>query len=133
MQSARNRPYRINKLSPEAKRLLKEYVKKNPSNTYAQFREALGAKVKCSDAHFYSERRKAANGGSSSTGVRRYGKISSTIYKTVWSYPAEKVSPATREILKDFIEKFNMDFRANYSLIEMKEPAVVEVREAQRR
>lgn len=131
MPPSSSRPYRINKLSPEAKHLLKDYVKKNPSNSYSQFREALGNRVKCSDAHYYFERR-AANGGSS-TGVRRYGKISSTIYKTVWTYPAEKVSPVTREILKDFLEKFNMDYRANYSLIEMKEPAVIEVREAQRR
>jgi len=127
------RTYRSNRMSDEQKTLLQDYIKKNPDSTYTQFSKDIKGQVKCSDAHYYSVKRSIYGPSSSpraynrqiSTGPRK----TATLYMTLWSYPVEKVSNDTRAALKDFLETLNSVRKSHFSIVEMKDPAVIEIRE----
>lgn len=129
MEQNQRRGYKMNKLSPEALKTLETYIKSHPDATFSVFVKDIGGKVKCSDAHYYFKRRELL-GPSNSPHARRNGRA--TLYKTVWSYPSIKVSPGAKEVIKDLIEKLNLDHRGHFTLIEMKDPAVIELRDSHR-
>ena len=123
----------MGKLSPsETKRLL-EYIKHNPEDTYKDF---LGKckSISISDAYYYMRRREihgTTNPPRTPRGPRG-PRGSKSLYMKVWSYPSDKVNPPTKDVLNNFIETLNGTRRAHFELIELKDPAVVEVREITR-
>lgn len=133
-----NRKYSANRISEDHKAQMKKYIEANPEATYTQFQKDLGSKIKCSDAHYYTIKRSVF--GPSRPAPRAYNRNpdaiprkTATLYLTLWSYPAEKVSPETKEVLQDFINTINGVRKSRFTLIEMKDPAVVEIRETHSR
>jgi hypothetical protein len=47
----------------------------------------------------------------------------------IWSYPSDKIGVQAKEVLDDFIATLNQTKRARFEVIELKSPAVLEVRE----
>ena len=111
---------KANRMTYNQKKFLEEFIRKNPTATWENF-NALG-KVKISDACFYSYRRRFI-GQTSGTGRRS----STPLYMTVWQYPSDKVDEEAKKMLRDLIE--NLNKRANWQLIELKDPAMLELRE----
>lgn len=128
------RHYRPNHLTDEQRELLKAYIKNNPDSTYSKFVNDIRGKVKCSDAHYYSVKRELGVVSS-----RPYTKSSgektprtsfkSPLYMTIWSSPIEKCPEAARRVLEDFVATMNGLRRSRFEVIEMKNPAVIEIRE----
>jgi hypothetical protein len=121
---------RKSRFSNEDRKILVNYIKNHPDATHGQYMQDLGKKVPCSDVTYYSWRKK--NNGAGSERVKRsYNRVSHSLYNTIWTYPVEKlVDP--REVLADFIDKLNGMKRAHMEIIELKMPAVLEVRETSR-
>jgi len=116
------KPFRMNE---EEKAIIKTYVEKNPTGTFTSFKDAVGGKVICSDTHFYQMRRKIlGNTSAASPKVPR-----TPLYMTVWSYPTEQFTSETKKVLNDFIQSLNGMRRARFQMIELKDPAIVEIRE----
>lgn len=129
------RQYRSNHLTDEQRELLKAYVKNNPNSTYSKFVIDIRGKVKCSDAHYYSVKRELGIVSSrpytkKSSGERiPRNSFKSPLYMTIWSYPVEKCPEVARKVLEDFVGTMNGLRRSRFEVVEMKNPAVIEVRE----
>jgi hypothetical protein len=102
-----------------------DFLTRNPGGSYSQFKEEF-PKFKISDVMFYNRR----EGGSVSKVPRQ------SLYMTVWSYPVDKMDcecGQARKVLSDFIDAMNKTRKTNWQVIELKSPAVLEVRETTRR
>jgi len=106
--------------------LVDQFLSQNSNGTFAQFKQEH-PDFTISDAGFYGRRREN-NGGSSQTRTNRPG-----LYMTLWSYDAEKLNDQARTVLTDLIETMNKSRRTNWQFIELKTPAVVEIRELSKR
>jgi hypothetical protein len=129
------RQYKSNHLTEEHRELLKAYIKNNPDSTYTRFVNDIKGKVKCSDAHYYSVKRELGIVSTKRSYVKSSGEkiprssFKSPLYMTVWSCPIEKCPETARKVLEDFISTMNGLRRSRFEVIEMKNPAVIEVRE----
>jgi hypothetical protein len=105
------------------------YVKDNPTDTYQQFQQKCKS-VNVSDAYYYMRRREV-NGSSRSPRVpgTKGPSSRSPLYMKIWSYPSDKIGVQAKEVLDDFIATLNQTKRARFEVIELKSPAVLEVRE----
>lgn len=121
--------YITNRLTDEQKNFLKDYIQKNPTNTYTQFVIDIKGKVKCSDAHYYMIKRNLLGMPSSRAQARPRTASRSPLYMTVWSIPSNKCPEVARVVLEDFISTMNGLRRSRFEVIEMKSPAIIEVRE----
>lgn len=106
--------------------LVDQFLSINSNGTYAQFKQEH-PDFKISDAGFYG-RRRDNNGGPSQIRVNRPG-----LYMTLWSFPIEKLNEQALTVLTDLIDTMNKSRRTNWQLIELKTPAVVEIRELSKR
>jgi len=105
-----------------------DFITRNPEGTYAQFREEFPLAI-ISDAAFYIRR-----GGTKGTDARP--RTGASLYMTIWSYPVDKldcVCGQARKVLGEFIDAMNKARKTNWQMIELKSPAVIEVRETTRR
>jgi hypothetical protein len=132
--SSEKRKYHSNHLTEDQRIILRAYVKNNPTHTYAQFLSGIKGRVHCSDAHYYAMRR-AEHGAA--INPRKYSmsgaRPRSPVYMTVWSCPQEKINKGSpKDILKDFITTLNAMRRTRFDIIELKEPAEIEIRESTR-
>ena len=119
------------RLTNEQRKTLRDYIKKNPASTWKEFCTACKS-VKISDAFYYMTRReihgKSRNRGEDET--RR--RSASPLYLTVWQYPTEKLGTESRAMLLNLLESFNSQKHTHWQLVELKDPAVLELRERSR-
>jgi hypothetical protein len=120
----------MSKLSDEQRKKLKEYVKEHPEDTHKDFMKKCKG-VKISDAYYYMVRRDVNGPSRNSSGPKTHRKPKG-LYLTVWSHPSEKVSADCKAILIDFLTTLNDSTRGRFELIELKDPAQIEIREATR-
>ena len=112
-------------LTNQQRRRLKQHIESNPGDTFQEFSNKYrGTKV--SDAYYYMLRRQIHG----STGPRNANRKS--LYLTVWSRPMEKVTDVAKNVLNDFVDTLNKTKRVRFQVIEIKDPAVLEVREISR-
>jgi hypothetical protein len=120
-------------LSVGQRKIMMTFIKAHPTATWNDYMADAGKKAPCSDAFYYSKRREE-HGPSRSNGEKRsYHRSNSTIYNTVWSHPVDKIDGTKPvNLLISFIEALNGMKRARFQVIELKQPAVIEVRESHR-
>jgi hypothetical protein len=106
------------------------YVKDNPTDTYQQFKQKCKS-VNVSDAYYYMRRREV-NGSSRSPRILGAKGSRSPLYMKIWSYPSDKIGVQAKVVLDDFIATLNQTKRARFEVIELKSPAILEVREISR-
>jgi len=122
-------------LTDPEKNKLKDYIKNNPSKTYSEFRKDLNVQI--SDAYYYYVRRdihgksKSPKASKQKTEkiFRSYSRHISPLYMTIWTYPTEKTTPQTIEVLKNLIDSLNKIKRTRWDIVELKDPSVIEIRE----
>ena len=131
-----SRPPRPEKKNPprerfgeKSRKILINYIKNHPEATHGDYMDDLGKKAPCSDVTYYSWRQKI--NGSNGTVKRSYVRSSHSLYNTVWTCPVENLDDP-RAVLTDFIEKLNGMKRAHMEIVELKTPAILEVRETSR-
>ena len=119
------------RLTKGQKEILREYLKKNPDATWKEYKEAMkgikGVHV-VSDAYFYTARRELHG----SDDPRMAGKRkSSPLYLSIWQYSTERLGNESRAMLQDLVDTLNSQKRTRWQLVELKNPAVLELREVQ--
>ena len=111
--------------------LLDQLFKDVPDMTYSMFMEKY-PQFKISDAMFYNRRKKVVTGeGYKSKTKRAYTKTVNALYMTVWSKPLDSLGTA-QEILKDLIETINNTQKLRWELVELNNPASLEIRQRTR-
>jgi hypothetical protein len=108
--------------------IVDDFIARNPEGTYSQFMEDYPLAV-VSDATFYIRR-------GSSKGADARPRTGASLYMTIWSCPVDQLAcecGQARKVLSDFIDAMNRARKTNWQMIELKSPAVIEVRETTKR
>jgi len=112
------------RLTQAQKRILEDYIEKNPNASWTQFNKESSVRV--SDAYYYTLRRKMF-GSSVKNGSGR--RSPTPLYLTVWQYPTEHLDTHARTMLQNLVESLNGAKRVRWQLVELKDPPVFELRE----
>ena len=122
------------RLTDAQRKTLHEFIKKNPEATWREFSQECKS-VKISDAYYYMTRRDI-HGNTNPRGRSVKGETkrrsSSPLYMTVWQYPTENLGADARAMLQNLVESFNNQKHSCWQLIELKDPAMLELRERSR-
>ena len=111
--------------------LVDQFLCQNPNGSHSQFKKEY-PDFEISDAGFYGRRRNGNSGNENSSPAKAVLNRPS-LYMTLWSYPTEKLNSETQEAINNLVETLNKSRRTNWQIIELKNPAVVEIREISRR
>lgn len=118
---------KVVRLTNRQKGILHDFIKKNPNATWKDYAAAMksvkGSHV-VSDAYYYTARREQH--GSNDPRAKRK---SSPLYLTVWQYSTDRLGNESRVMLQDLVEHLNGQKRTRWELVELKTPAVLELRE----
>jgi len=116
----------MGKLSVNQNKGLKALIKANPDDTYAIFQKKWRGPM-VSDAYFYYWRRQI-HGPS-----QKHSAANKSYYLKFWEYDSAKITVEAKNMFNSFLDSLRKTRRGNYELIELKDPAVIEVRELQKR
>jgi len=120
-------PYQ-KRLTDSQRKILHDFIKKNPDATWREFSVACKS-VKISDAYYYMTRRDIHGPTKTKAGTRRKA---SPLYMTVWQYSTEKLESEARIMLQSLVESLSSHKNARWQLVELKDPAIIELRERSR-
>jgi hypothetical protein len=122
------------RLTDAQRKILRDFIKKNPEATWKEFCAACKS-FKISDAYYYMTRRDIhgnLNPRTRNVEGETKRRASSPLYLTVWSHPADKLGDETRAVLQDLVESLNGHKHTRWQLVELKNPAILELRERSR-
>jgi hypothetical protein len=118
-------------LTDTQRKILMTFIKNHPEAKFREYIGGIGKKAPCSDAYYYFRRREIH--GLKESGKRTYHRTNNTLYHTVWSFPVEKLETTKPlELLSNFIDTINTMKRGRFQITELKQPAVLEIRESSR-
>jgi hypothetical protein len=131
----KDRPKRGSYAKSSRKKLLISYIKNNSLSDYSQYKQEVEGKAYCDDIfnQYFKKIYKCRPGALPLVPVQSEKSVfvkTPGLYKTLWSCPAVNINESGRDSLKDFVETLNSKKQMRLEFIELKWPAVLEIRES---
>lgn len=105
-----------------------DFIRKNPEMTAAEFLKK-GKWPKTPKSVFRYYRDKVRKESDFIPSKRPYRRSPQKIYTTLWSKPMKELGPEGAKAVKQLIDELNQDKVLNWEVVEMADPAVLEIRE----